>query len=236
MLSVVIPAFNEEANIARCLDSLVCQKTNEPFEVIVVDNNSIDNTTKIVNQYKDKLDLKLIKEPKKGRGAARYAGFKKAQGEIILSTDADSVVPNDWIMKMVELLRGGNDVAVTGINKIFDSLPVNNFFYNFLHPVSFKIYKIIMGHYFLCGFNFAIYKTVYEKAGGFNHKLNAQEDSDLATRVCKLGKIGYAKGIVVVSSGRRFKNGLIRGLISYPITVFKCVILKQNTIILSDER
>ena len=60
MISVVIPAYNEENSIALTLDCLSAQKTTYSFEVIVVNNNSTDNTVSVVNQYTDKLNLRII--------------------------------------------------------------------------------------------------------------------------------------------------------------------------------
>lgn len=75
MLSVVIPAYNEEELIGNCLNALVAQKTTEEFEVIVVDNNSRDKTAEIAEKYKSKLNLKILLQKEKGRGAARQKGF-----------------------------------------------------------------------------------------------------------------------------------------------------------------
>lgn len=95
MISVVIPAFNEEAYIKQCLTSLVNQQTTEAYEVIVVDNNSTDSTIQIVQKFNQLLNLKIIHEKVKGRGSARKRAFYETSGKIILSTDADAIVPAD---------------------------------------------------------------------------------------------------------------------------------------------
>lgn len=215
MISVVIPAYNEEKIIGKTLDSLVEQKTSEKFEVIVVDNNSTDKTVEIVNSYKDKLDLKLIKEQKKGRSPARRAGFLAARGDIIFSTDADTIVPEDWIERMLHYFTDPAIVAVTGTGVINDSGRIINSLFNALQPVSMKIFRLLMGNYWLTGFNFAIRKSTYEKSGGFDLDLNSQEDTDLAFRVKKLGQIKFIKHPAVFVSGRRFNDGFLRGVYSY---------------------
>ena len=60
MISIIIPAYNEEAYIGDCLQSFVQQQTDEEFEVIVVDNASTDRTTDVANTFKDKLNLQEI--------------------------------------------------------------------------------------------------------------------------------------------------------------------------------
>src|SRR5690348_7890348 len=97
MISVVIPAYNEEDYIENCLKSLMRQEVM-PDEIIVVNNNSTDRTEEIVKKY----PVILITEKKKGTIAARNAGFDMAKGNIIVRTDADTVVPTNWIKKIKE--------------------------------------------------------------------------------------------------------------------------------------
>ena len=66
-VTIVIPAFNEEKYLASCLDSLVNQKTNLKYEVIVVDNNSTDRTAKIASSFKNRMNIRVIFEKKQGR-------------------------------------------------------------------------------------------------------------------------------------------------------------------------
>src|ERR1035437_9820650 len=87
-VSVVIPAYNEEKYIGACLDSLMDQK-EKPDEIIVVNNNSTDNTAKIVKKY----PVRLINEEQQGMIPARNRGFNEAKFEIIARTDADTILP-----------------------------------------------------------------------------------------------------------------------------------------------
>jgi cellulose synthase/poly-beta-1,6-N-acetylglucosamine synthase-like glycosyltransferase len=228
MVSVVIPAYNEEKWIGKTLDSLVAQKTTEKFEVIVVDNVSTDKTAEIVRSYNRKLQIKLIKEKKKSRGAARRTGFAAAKGEIIFSTDADSVVPEDWIETIMEYFKDEKIVAVTGTCKIYDLANSKNVLFNTFHPISMKLFRVLMGNYWLSGFNFAIRKKMYDESGGFDSQLNAQEDTDLAFRVKRYGKIRYIPDPVVTVSGRRFSDGMVKGLYSYIDTYFKYFLFKDK--------
>lgn len=236
MVSVIIPAYNEEQSISDCLQSLVNQKTSLEFEVIVVNNNSTDSTVNVINKYKDKLNLKIVNQLVKGRGAARQKGFEIASGDILLSTDADTLVSPNWIEKLSNSLKENNVVAVTQACKITDCGLVTNAVFNFLQPFFMRIYRLFFGHYFLSGFGFAIYRKTYIKSGGFNKKLNAQEDVDLSFRVSKLGKIKFIPNFPVISSGRRVNKGLFKGLIPYVKTFISYFFFKNKKVILSDVR
>ena len=117
-ISVVIPAYNEEQSLPATLNSLVNQKTKYDFEVIIVDNNSTDNTGKVAKSYENKLHVKVVQETQKGRGAARKCGFAKAQGDIIASTDADTTLPGNWIESIGNFFEKNlKSIAVTALCK-----------------------------------------------------------------------------------------------------------------------
>ncbi len=235
MISVVIPAYNEEKCIASTLNAFLRQQTSQQFEVILVDNNSTDKTAEIVKKYTTKLPLIMLTEKKKGRGAARKAGFAKAKGEIILSTDADTVVPENWIENLTHALTGQKAIAVTGTCKITDCDFFTNFLFNLFQPNVMRFYRLLFGHYWLTGSNFAIYNDVYKKSGEFNDSLNAQEDVDLAFRVSKVGKIYFLSNTPVTCSGRRFQGNLARGILPYFSTFIKYYFF-QKKIELHDAR
>ncbi len=233
---VVIPAYNEEHFLPQCLESLVAQKTARAFKVLVVDNNSTDATKLVAESYKDKLDITVISEKQKGRGAARFAGFASAQSDFICSTDADTILPSDWIEHIVTAFSDNSVAAVTGPCKIIDQSPLNNTLFNFFQPLSMRLYRVFFQHYWLSGFNFAIRREVYTATTGFNKSLNAQEDIELSFAVRKIGKIVFLNDLTVIFSGRRFDKGILHGLFPYARTFFKYFLLKDKSIELEDVR
>ncbi len=235
-ISIVIPAYNEEKFITICLDSLVNQKTSKKFEVIIVDNNSTDDTRKVAEKYRNKLNLKVISEKKKGRGAARSAGFKAAQGELIFSTDADTKVPTDWIEVLSGFFKKDNIVAVTGTCKMIDCSWITNMFLNTFQPKIMFLYRLFYGYYWLSGFNFAIRRSVYKESGGFNPNLNAHEDIELGLKVKNLGDVYFFKNLPVVVSGRRFKKGFLKATFAYIQTVIDYSLFRKKTVYLEDVR
>lgn len=91
-ISVVIPTFNEEACIAKCLDALN-NGTEKPFEIIVADGMSIDRTREIAKEH----GAVVVDNFKKHAAGGRNAGIKKAKGEVIAFIDADCVPYPDWL-------------------------------------------------------------------------------------------------------------------------------------------
>lgn len=235
-VSIVIPAYNEEKYIGETLNSLLKseQKTDINYEVILVDNNSTDKTAEVAKKFATGMDLKIIKEGRQGRGAARARGFKEAKGEIILSADADTIFYKGWVEILSSAIHG-DVVAVTTPCKIVDSPAINNAIFNFIQPIVMVLYRIFSGHFWLSGFSFGILKSVYEKSGGFDTSLQAQEDLDLSFRVAKLGKIKFINKPVIFSS-RRFKRGLLAGFYDYLRSFTEAFILKKKGVYLDNPR
>lgn len=236
MISVVVPAYNEEKTLERCLGSLSGQHTSLPYEVIVVDNNSTDNTERIAQTFQKKMRIRVVHERKKGRGAARQAGFRAAKGEVILSTDADAVVPSNWVEILATTLLTKSIVAVTGTSNVKDSSLFVNHAYNVIQPMSMIVYRLFFGHYWLSGFNFGIRRDVYVQSGGFDRNLNVIEDIDLSFQVARLGRILFLPTLPVVVSGRRYSDGFVRGALPYVSTFYRYYVRKKKDIILSDVR
>ena len=100
VLSVIIPAYNEEKDIGNCLSSL--QKQSYPknkIGIIIVDDGSTDKTCQIVKKFKS---VKLIKGKHKGPGFSRNLGAKKAKGEILIFVDADMTFDKDYLKNLTE--------------------------------------------------------------------------------------------------------------------------------------
>lgn len=209
-VSVVIPAFNEERRIEHCLKSILNQ-TQKPYELIVVDNNSSDKTAEIAKS----LGATVIFEPKKGIISARNAGFNAANGEIIARTDADTIVPSNWIETIINhfekdpKLLAFSGPAIFG-HKVFTPL---------VKLVVFETNKKIFGHNFLYGPNMALRKDVWEKVKNsacLDDEL-VHEDFDLSIHIGQLGKVGFDNNLKVRTSARRMKNNPTSFFVDYNI-------------------
>ena len=213
---MVIPAFNEEKNIAAALKSLQKQNYDKKFEVIVVDNNSKDETKNIAESFKKGLNLKVVFERRRGRGFAKSKGAKEASGEILAYLDADTRARKDWLSQIENSLDEESVVACTGPWRVYD-LP-NGFTKSFLHNAQEYAqipYRVLFGHFWMNGMNMAFKAKAYKKVGGFDTRLNVHDDIDLTHRIRSLGSVVYNPKMVVETSGRRYRKGLLRGLMSY---------------------
>ena len=108
IVSIVIPAYNEEENLLSTLSSFSELTPRVPTELLVVNNNSNDRTQEIL----DRCGVNSIFQPIQGRTYARQLGLEKAKGKIILSADADSIYPADWGNQFVQTLLNRENVAV----------------------------------------------------------------------------------------------------------------------------
>lgn len=104
--SVIIATYNRADELPRTLESLKKLEADEPWEVIVVDNNSSDNTREVVEGVKSfPVPLRYIFEKEQGRSAALNAGIRAAQGEILAVTDDDVRVDPHWLTNSERALR-----------------------------------------------------------------------------------------------------------------------------------
>ncbi len=106
--SVVIPAFNEEASIDSCLDSLAAQDFDGPVEWVVVDNNSTDRTGAIARAR----GAVVVHEACPGVIWARQAGLAAATGAYIITTDADTTFPPNWLGAIDSACRAHPDAML----------------------------------------------------------------------------------------------------------------------------
>lgn len=201
MISVVIPAFNEHEHIPNCLKSLANQDCTSKYEIIVVDNGSTDDTAAIAQS----LAVRVISQPQRGIARARQTGFEAAAGDIIASTDADTILPADWLSRIEQLFNQNPEaVAVAGHFLLFDGPVVVRTAIKLSLKLMPLILKFAPRLWSFGGFNFAVRADAFTAIGGFNTNLVFGEDINLCHRLGKLGPIVYEPGLTVHSSGRSF--------------------------------
>ena len=106
LVSVIIPVYNAEKYIRKCLESVICQ-SYDSFEIIVVDDGSTDSTNVILKNYVRKYSyIKLIESENHGQGYARNLALQKAKGEYIFFLDADDFIERDTLKLCVNKLNG----------------------------------------------------------------------------------------------------------------------------------
>ena len=120
LVSIIIPAYNEEKYLRKTLNSLLAIQTRIPYEVIGVDNASTDSTRDVFKSF----GIRIIEEPKKGLSKARVAGIRAAQGDIIIQVDADSSVPKTLIDKHLHYYKDSRVVGVSAKSHIVGVHPI----------------------------------------------------------------------------------------------------------------
>ncbi len=224
-ISVVIPALNEAKNIQQCLRNIEKQRF-DGLEVIVVDNGSTDQTVKLAREF----NCKVIQEFKRGVSAARQAGFLEAKGEVVASTDADTLIGQDWLGQIAaeflydpELVGLYGPVHLQGFKKMVGKQTIEKAFAQFL-----KINQQLKRPHF-CGANFAVRRDAFMKTGGFRHRHQSfyqkAEDVQLSLKLKQLGRIRYQKDLVVFTSPRRLNGAYF---VDNTKTYLKVVWLKKT--------
>lgn len=200
---MIVPAYNEAEFLGRTLERLQKQ-TYADVELIVVDNNSSDNTSEIAKNYTSL----VFTEKKKGYLHAVNRGVKAASGDILTFCDADTLYPPYWVEQIVLAFHQHPDaVAVYGSCKTHDSKPVLNRI-NGICYTAFLQTSRLLGMDNTSGFNFAFKKDAFLKVGGYDPKYQKMSpDVELGKRLKKEGAIVFVPTIIVESSFRRFKKG-----------------------------
>jgi len=164
-IDVVIPAYNEEKRIGKCINSLLNQ-TVIPNNIIIVNDCSTDNTKQMVESYakKNKIIKLINKKTNQGRGKALKTGIASATGDVLAFTDGDSIATKDWIEGICKEFSKKNVAAVGGA-----FLPLNNKSLiantNYLYESVFLDFLKIAPNK-LPGANMAIKKNILRELGG----------------------------------------------------------------------
>lgn len=225
-VSIVIPAYNEEKGIAQTIETALKQDY-PPLEVIVVDNNSSDNTSDVAKQH----GAKVILEKKKGVAAARQAGFTHAKGDIIISTDADSRLPKDYVSKIITFFsKHENIIAVGGVARLYSGPWTAKFVYRYISYPFFYLDRILSGGWNMSGFSMAIKKDAFLKTPGFNTDHMIGEDVDISQKLRKIGKVTVEPTLIVYVSGRRYKDGYFKGMFDYAPHFLTRVLLRKTSV------
>jgi glycosyltransferase involved in cell wall biosynthesis len=207
MITVVVPTYNEEKNIERCLQALAKQTiSRDSYEIIVVDGNSKDKTSEIAAKYADK----VLQQVSSGVGGARNDGAKAAKGDIIATTDADCLPDEDWLNTILENFTNEDIVAVTGyldpmIPNDMKRLRADTYRYAFKVANGLRKAGSFVGYHHLCGANTAFRRDAFLEVNGYSD-LAYSDDVEIATRLKEHGKMAMDKRIQVDYSIRRIQK------------------------------
>ncbi len=199
MISVIIPAYNEEKRIERSLSALTCQTVpREKYEIIVVDGGSHDKTREIAADYADHV---FIQESERVAGA-RNDGFSRSQHDLVATTDADSVVAPNWVECVLHSFRDPDVVLSFGPVTSIEKNPKNRRYALLFNGLMHFGARTNL-YYYTLGCNTAFRKDALQRAGMYRI-LDAGDDLEIAVRMRKMGKIRFAPDMKVGFDFRRY--------------------------------
>jgi poly-beta-1,6-N-acetyl-D-glucosamine synthase len=186
-VSVIIPAYNEERRVGKCLDSvLALNYPRELLEVIVVDDGSKDGTSKVAEGFASS-GVRVFRKENSGKADSMNYGIERATGEIIATLDADSYPEKDALLKMLPLFESEDVGAVTAAvkvnapNGIIEKLQS----IEYLFTIFSRRVLVFMESVHVTPGPFSLFrKSVFAKIGGFD-KDNILEDQEIAMRMQK---------------------------------------------------
>jgi glycosyltransferase involved in cell wall biosynthesis len=201
-------AIRGVARAGRCLTAIVEQvaQTGMEAEIIVVNNASTDRTRAIAASF---AGVRVVDEPRKGLVQARQAGFVAATGDLIANLDADTRIPPGWMAQVcTSFQRDPRLVALSG-PCIYDDLsaPVRvavRLFYSLAYGCYLLTRFVLNRSSMLQGGNYVIRRDALCAIGGYNPALEFYgEDTDVAYRLHRIGKVVFTLRLPIYASGRR---------------------------------
>lgn len=204
LVSIVVIAYNEENQIIPCVASLAKTYSKYPVELIVVNNNSSDETQHIL----DTIKVKWILEKKQGYGYARQSGLEAAAGKYVLTCDADTLYQADWVQKMIEPLVSDSTIMETYSFGAYyadnDSYTLGLLLYQYIKYINFMMLHRKRPHLNVRGFSMGFRRSDVLNVGGYANKKGRGEDGMLSFELSQIGKLFLVKNsnAVVYTSSR----------------------------------
>ncbi|MFA6514103.1 MAG: glycosyltransferase [Patescibacteria group bacterium] len=200
MLSIVIPALNEEKYLPRLLDSIKKQEFSD-YEIIISDGGSVDRTIMIAEEFGARVTINpKIKHP----SAQRNHGAEIAKGEVLLFLDADSVLPINFLKNSYQEFINNNLIAA-GFFFVFNPNKLSYNLYSFIYNLVCFL-KQCSKHPAAVGAGLMAMRSAHEKINGFDLKVVLAEDYDYCARLSKQGKFRIIKSTKLLYSSRRIEK------------------------------
>ena len=191
--SIVVPVYNRPEELRELLESLVQQRYDHPFEMVVIEDGSTRDSAGVVGEYRDRLNLSYWQKPNTGPGDSRNFGMGKAQGNYIILVDSDCILPPNYLQLVHDQLEatyvdcfGGRDAAHPSFNALQKAIS-----FSMTSPLTTGGLRGSSGQqkdFQPRSFNMGLSREAYSASGGFG-RIHPGEDPDLSLR---LKKMGYA--------------------------------------------
>ena len=215
-ISVIIPTYNEEANIKETLIAVKKQQCDFPFEILVADGQSTDDTVSIAKKF-----AKVYISPQKGKTFQLNYVVPKSSGDLLLFLDADTLIDPLFLQKIYKIFtKDKNLFACSARFKYYDGkclsfklgslkFTITSYFFHNINMHLYYFFKNLFGYPELSGCNIIVRKDIFLKAGGFKQPPNSlgidkvfSDSLIYLIRKMKKGKIKTLNFISVLTSGR----------------------------------
>jgi peptidoglycan-N-acetylglucosamine deacetylase len=217
VITVVIPAYNEEKYLPRCLEALKSQDFQKPVEILVVDNCSTDATVQIAKSY----GARVIREKRKGQLFAKQTGALSATAEIVVILDADNAPSESWlscIYSAFEDNKNSNVVAMTKCYTYPEDTPIWYMVPSEFIPSLLAYFPKNVGSIpVIWGGNVAFLKSSFIECGGYDitSVSPAETELGLGAKLRKQGRIIWNPGMDVRTCGRRMAKGPVHNILEF---------------------
>jgi len=218
--SIIIPCFNEQEHIGKCLESVLNQSVpSSSVEIIVVDNGSTDNSVEIARKYTEHVFIKT----EVNVGAVRNYGAENATGEILVFIDGDCTMDQDWLQRVETELKDTDSKLVLGGGYL---LPPGSRWIERCWLLETSEGNSLPKE--LVGGCIVIKNSFFKALGGFNEAMQSGEDSELSYRIKRNGgKIRITRSLNITHWGNaKTQKGFIKRQIWHAQSYEKN--LKQN--------
>jgi glycosyltransferase involved in cell wall biosynthesis len=204
-VSVVIPARNDAVMLAACLRALAAQ-TRAPFEIVVVDNGSSDDTAAVAAAA----GARVLHEPVRGIFPASATGFDAVAGDVIARLDADSVPPRDWIERIASAFDHSPTLSLlSGPGDFYGSSPTVHWLAETLYIGGYVWFVgLLLGHPPLFGSNMALRTTAWQRLRTTVHRelSDVHDDLDITIHVAPDMRVRFDPTLRVGVSARPFST------------------------------
>jgi glycosyltransferase involved in cell wall biosynthesis len=199
VVSVVVPAFNEERRLVRCLASILASSIpRAQIEVIVVNNNSTDNTAAVARQYADI----VLDHAISGAYQSRNAGAARASSDLLAFVDADCIVGPDLLADALSAAARG--CAGGTCRKVPDDSSLSHRYIWWCYDFVDRVWMAAVGrpYNFFAAFCF-VQRRFFTAIGGFDSSLGVNADHEFGRRIAECGPVAYLRSSAIIFSVRR---------------------------------
>ena len=227
-VSVIVPAFNEEKVIVQTITSLLGQRYAGPFEIVVVDDGSSDDTADICEEaYGGHSQISVYRKPNGGKASALNFGIAQARHEIVIGLDADTIFDDDTVSELVQPLADSRVAAVAGNAKVGNRINLVTRWQALEYVTSQNLdrraFSLLDCITVVPGAVGAWRRKLVLEVGGFREDTLA-EDQDLTLAIRRAGySVAYADGAVAYTEAPDTLGGLAKQRFRWSFGTLQCL-------------